>query len=93
MLLHSATNFSISSVDLMSLFPFSIPNSFSACSSTGNPCVSHPALKMTLFPDNTLYLYHKSLKTLPLRCPACGIPFIVGGPSINIISFFLPSSC
>ena len=92
MFLHSATSFSISSVDLISLLPFSFPSSFSACNSTGNPCASHPALKMTLFPAKTLYLYHRSLNTLPLRCPACGIPFIVGGPSINIISFFLFSS-
>ena len=61
------------------------PSSFSACNSTGSPCVSHPPLNTIFFPCNVLNLYHRSLITRPLRCPACGTPFIVGGPSINII--------
>ena len=56
-----------------------------ACNSTGRPCVSQPALKTTFFPSSILNLYHRSLNTRPLRWPACGSPFSVGGPSMNMI--------
>ena len=83
--LHSATILSIPNCLINSVFPPVTPNSFSTCNSTGSPWVSHPPLNSIFFPCNVLNRYHKSLMTLPLRCPACGIPFIVGGPSMNLI--------
>ena len=84
--LHLATRFRMPTFSTISLLPPVTPISFCACSSTGSPWVSQPALKITFLPCRTLYRYHRSLMTRPLRWPACGMPFIVGGPSMNIIS-------
>ena len=45
-------------------------------------------MNSTYAPRSVLNLYHRSLIILPLRCPACGGPFMVGGPSMNL-DFFL----
>ncbi len=81
--LHSSTSFSIPNDFRISVLPPVMPSSFSACSSTGSPWVSHPALKTILCPRNVMYRYQRSLTTLPRRWPAWGVPFMVGGPSMK----------
>ena len=56
-LLHSATSLSTPTPPSISSLPPSMPSSFCACSSTGRPCVSQPALNTTRAPRIVVYLY------------------------------------
>ncbi len=61
-----------------------MPNIFSTSSSTGRPCVSHPALNSTRSPFIPRNLGMTSFMTRVLMCPKCGLPLAVGGPSYNV---------
>ena len=77
--LHFLMNGSIPYFSIWS-FPSS-PRSFSTSSSTGSPCVSHPAFLGTSYPFIVRYLGIISLITRVRTCPMCGFPLAVGGPS------------
>ena len=63
------------------MFSFVMPSFFSTPSSTGNPCVSHPAFRSTRNPCKVLYLQIISLIVLAITWWIPGIPFAEGGPS------------
>ncbi len=64
----------------MSALPW-IRSSFSTSTSTGSPCVSHPAFRGTSYPRMVLYLGKTSFTARVSTCPLCGMPLAVGGPS------------
>ena len=56
---------------------------FSTPSSTGSPCVSHPAFLFTWYPSMVLNLQKRSLMVRAITWCIPGIPFADGGPSLN----------
>src|SRR3989339_848987 len=71
---------------------FVIPSIFSTPSSTGRPCVSHPAFLSTRNPFCVLYLQNTSFRALAITWCIPGMPLAEGGPSRKI-NFCAPSLC